>query len=158
MTREQFLQDISNTIKLVRVDLDLTQDRMAELLGISKKTLVQIEKGRNQVGWTVAVAFCALFRDHTLIKTYLDSDPLEMISMLAFEHYECPKQKTMGGKVWWNTIAECGGFRLQQNLLSKHYRILDDKDWRWCSSFDEDFMQKRLLELGSAKSDEGGQS
>lgn len=32
---------------------------------------------------------------------------------------------TMGGEVFWNDLAEFKGWRLQQNILSKHARILD---------------------------------
>lgn len=34
-------------IKLIRTEAGLTQDRTAEMIGISKKTLVQVEKGTN---------------------------------------------------------------------------------------------------------------
>lgn len=33
--------------------------------------------------------------------------------------------KTMGGEVFWNTIAEYNGWRLQQNMVTHHARILD---------------------------------
>lgn len=53
----------------------------------------------------------------------------------------------MGGKVWWREIEISGGFQLQQNLISKHFRILDNQDRRWCSSFNEEYMKKRLHKL-----------
>ena len=37
---------------------------------------------------------------------------------------------TMGGQVVWDTLAESGGWRLQQNELTKHCRILDPHDVR----------------------------
>ncbi|MGN1339889.1 MAG: hypothetical protein ACI4WS_06320 [Oscillospiraceae bacterium] len=37
---------------------------------------------------------------------------------------------TMGGEVWWNDLAECNGWRLQQNTLTQHARILDPDDVR----------------------------
>ena len=37
---------------------------------------------------------------------------------------------TMGGLVFWNNIAECKGYRLQQNMLTQHARILDPDDVR----------------------------
>ena len=37
---------------------------------------------------------------------------------------------TMGGHVFWNTIAERGGYKLQQNMFTSHARILDDDDVR----------------------------
>ena len=38
--------------------------------------------------------------------------------------------KTMGGEVFWNNIVECNGWRLQQNMITHHARILDDDDVR----------------------------
>jgi hypothetical protein len=36
----------------------------------------------------------------------------------------------MGGEVWWDNVAEHGGWKLQQNTLTKHARILDDQNVR----------------------------
>lgn len=40
-----------------------------------------------------------------------------------------------------------GSFRLQQNMISQHYRILDDQDYRWFSSFDKSEAVERFEEL-----------
>ncbi len=37
---------------------------------------------------------------------------------------------TMGGKVFWNTLIESNGYKLQQNKITGLCRILDDKDHR----------------------------
>ncbi len=37
---------------------------------------------------------------------------------------------TMGGKVFWNELAECDGWRLQKNMLTGHCRILNPDDIR----------------------------
>ena len=37
---------------------------------------------------------------------------------------------TMGGEVFWNNIAECNGWKLQQNMFTQHARILDDNNVR----------------------------
>ena len=37
---------------------------------------------------------------------------------------------TMGGQMVWDTLAEANGWRLQQNELTKHCRILDPDDVR----------------------------
>lgn len=37
---------------------------------------------------------------------------------------------TMGGKVFWTTFAEVNGWKLQQNMVTKHARILDSNDIR----------------------------
>ena len=37
---------------------------------------------------------------------------------------------TMGGQFLWNNIASGGGYRLQQNMITGHARILDSDDIR----------------------------
>ena len=38
--------------------------------------------------------------------------------------------KTMGGEIFWNTISEINGFKLQQNTITHYARILDDENRR----------------------------
>ena len=70
-----------------------------------------------------------------------------MIETIAHDGIDRPKDKSMGGKVWWKEINAKGNFRMQQNVISQHYRILDDKNYRWFSSFDEEETIIRLNEL-----------
>ncbi len=37
---------------------------------------------------------------------------------------------TLGGEVFWNDLAEYNGWRLQQNMFTKHARILDANNVR----------------------------
>lgn len=37
---------------------------------------------------------------------------------------------TMGGEVFWNTLANCNGWKLQQNMLTHHARIIDSNNVR----------------------------
>ena len=53
----------------------------------------------------------------------------------------------MGGRVWWKEIKIKGDYRLQQNIISQHYRILDGKNYRWYSSFEEEEAFIRFHEL-----------
>lgn len=77
-----------------------------------------------------------MFRDSEVLQSSLGDDPLVVIATLAHKNINNTKQKTLGGKVWWKQIKEKGNFRLQQNLISQHYRILDKQDYRWFNSFD----------------------
>ncbi|MCA1029587.1 helix-turn-helix domain-containing protein [Bacillus timonensis] len=151
MTKEEIIDLISQKIKLIRTEKGYTQDRMAEVLGLSKKTLVQIEKGRMTAGWSTAVTACALFRDSEILQASLGEDPLEIIETIAHDGLERPKEKTMGGKVWWRETQTQGRYRLQQNILSNHYRIIDDQDYRWFSTFEKSDALERLQELAKMK-------
>ena len=47
MTKEFFVSELDRQVKLVRTEYGFTQDVMAKILGLSKKTLVEIEKSRS---------------------------------------------------------------------------------------------------------------
>ena len=61
MTKNELIHTMNQQVKLVRTEYGFTQEVMAQTLGLSKKTLVEIEKGRSSLGWTGTVAFCTLF-------------------------------------------------------------------------------------------------
>ncbi|MCC3355746.1 helix-turn-helix domain-containing protein [Bacillus sp. REN16] len=147
MDKEQLTQTLSEKMKLIRIEKGYTQDKMAEILGISKKTLVQIEKGRIQAGWTCIVAVCALFRDSEIIQSILGEDPVDVIEIIGRNGIDRAKERTLGGKVWWKDLKKEGRFRLQQNMISQHYRILDDSNFRWYSSFEKEEAYNRLKEI-----------
>ncbi|KRE44990.1 helix-turn-helix transcriptional regulator [Paenibacillus sp. Soil522] len=144
MDKQQLIETLSGKLKLVRVEKGYTQDQMAEVLGVSKKTLVQIEKERMLAGWTNVVALCALFRDSQVIQSVLGGDPVEVIETIAHNGFVRSKDKTFGGKVWWKEEEKKGSFRIQLNMISHHYRIIDDDDFRWFSSFDR---EETLIQL-----------
>ncbi|MFB1081874.1 helix-turn-helix transcriptional regulator [Jeotgalibacillus sp. JSM ZJ347] len=151
MNKERVIHIVAEKMKLIRTENGYSQDRMAELLGISKKTLVQIEKGRSLPGWNTAVAVTALFHQSEVLQNSLGDEPLEVIRLVTFDHAEEPYNRTMGGKVWWKELRSAGGYTLQQNLISKHFRILDEKHFRWLSTFDEKEAYMRLEELADGK-------
>ncbi len=147
MNRDDFIKRIDEKLRLIRNEKEFTQDKMADIIGISKKTLVQIEKGRTSLGWTGAVAIATLFRDSEVLHMIFGGDPQDIILALAFENYEVRYENTMGGKVWWQDIKSKDNYRIQQNIISKHFRILDKEDRRISSSFDKNFILQRFGEL-----------
>ncbi len=147
MNRAEFIKKIDEKLKLIRNEYDFTQDKMAEILGLSKKTLVQIEKGRSSLGWNGAVTLCTIFRDSEVLQILFGGNPQSIILSLAFDHYEDRYEKTMGGKIWWIDVEIRNTYKIQQNIISKHYRILDKNERRISSSFDCEFIKKRLNEL-----------
>ena len=146
MTRTDFINKISEKLKLIRIESNYTQDNMAEILGLSKKTLVQIEKGRSTLGWASAVTLCTIFKDSEVLDMTFGGNPQDIILSLAFTDYES-NEKTMGGKVWWSTIECTDHYKIQQNIISRHFRILDDQDRRICSSFNDEYIRRRFREL-----------
>ncbi len=147
MNRDDFIKKLDKKIKLIRNEKGFTQDKMAEVIGISKKTLIQIEKGRASLRWAGAVAVGFLFKDSEILQMTFGGEPQDIILSLAFENYEGNYETTMGGRIWWRDFLVAGDYKIQQNIISNHYRILDKQDRRICSSFDITYMKKRLQEL-----------
>ena len=151
MKREDFVHEIDQQVKLVRTEYGFTQETMAKVLGLSKKTLVEIEKGRASLGWMGAVALCSLFSDSRVLSGLLGGEASDMIQALAFVHAKPVYPKTMGGKVWWRFVETCGAYKIQQNIISQHYRALDSEDGRVCSSFDLEEIRMCLKELEGSR-------
>lgn len=149
MEREDLIARCDQLLKLVRTEYALNQEKMAQILGLSKKTLVEIEKGRSSLGWTGSVAFCTLFGDSQVLQGAFGGPPGELLPELAFRGNDSPAQKARGG-VWWQTVRENEACLIQQNTISQHYRLLAKDGRRLASSFDiED-----LLPLFDASADQ----
>ena len=147
MTRDEIIIKVSEKLRLIRTEAGYTQDKMADIIGVSKKTLVQIEKGRVLANWSTVVSICALFRETETVQFLFGNEPLEVLETVAREGIDYRKKKTFGGRIWWRLIHKKNGYILQQNILSKHFRILDDQNYRIFSSFDEKKSKLRFKEL-----------
>ncbi|MBT2668782.1 hypothetical protein J7J00_25590 [Bacillus sp. ISL-4] len=69
-------------------------------------------------------------------------NPVDFVQLIVCKNGGTPKEKTMGG-IWWKEVEYRGDFRLQQNLISNHYRILDQYGYR----FNKEESLSRLNEL-----------
>lgn len=153
MTREEFIETCNRIEKLIRTEFKYSQEIMAYTLGLSKKTLVEIEKGRASLGWTASVALCTLFGDSEIIAANFGGSPQDLIQALAFTDQNRIFPKTMGGYVWWKDLRKVDGYRLQQNIVSKHYRILDSENRRLTSSFDQREIYSHFKQVSQSAAD-----
>lgn len=151
MERAEFISIMNHKIKLIRTEFDLTQEKMADAIGISKKTLVEIEKGRNSLSWTAAVATAVIFADSGILADAFGGETSDLVKVIALKGLDAktPLQQTMGGRVWWQDVKESKGYRIQQNVISRHFRILDAEDRRFFSTFDKKEAERKLAELTS---------
>ena len=149
MDKDEFVKRMSELLKPVRAEYSLNQEEMAMAIGISKKTLVETEKGRRQLGWTESAAMAFIFEQSTILQSAFGGDLCDMIHAIAFSDSKITYPQTMGGKVWWTTISDKNGYKIQQNIISKHYRLLNSRDQRLASSFDIGKIEACLkLQLG----------
>lgn len=147
MTKDQFILEMNQQVKLVRTEYGFTQETMAKALGLSKKTLVEIEKGRSSLGWMGSVAFVSIFSDSQILSRLLGGGAEDIVLALAFEDLKPTYPKTMGGKIWWRYVESVGPYKIQQNLISQHYRALDADNGRVYSSFDLETVRAYLEQL-----------
>ena len=49
---------------------------------------------------------------------------------------------TLGGQVFWDTLAEANGYKLQKNKLTSHCRILDPEDIRIAWGSEKELLEK----------------
>ena len=69
-----------------------------------------------------------------------------MVEALAFAEAEPQYPKTMGGRVWWREIWKEKWYRIQQNVVSGHFRLLDRENRRLMASFTLERVMERLKE------------
>ncbi|MDD4346880.1 MAG: transcriptional regulator [Desulfitobacteriaceae bacterium] len=135
MNREDFIKVMDQKTKLIRTEYGLTQDKMALILGISKKTLIEVEKDRKSLGWTGSVALASIFSDSSILQDTMGGELSDIIKAVAFKDIDVNYPQTLGGEIWWKVILEKDGYRIQQNIFSRHYRLLDQKKRRRYASF-----------------------
>ncbi len=131
------IEKVSNKLKLIRTEYGYTQDQMALYIGVSKKTLVQIEKERIVCNWSVAVAICTLFRKSHVLQNMMGGDPIEILELTVHPSLEQKIQIEKNANVWWETVDKDVRYRLEKNILSEYYRIVNKQDYRIFCSFDE---------------------
>ena len=146
MTKKEFAAALDGTLQAVRKEYGFTQEKMAAALGISKKTLVEIEKGRSSLGWTGAAALTAIFHESRILQESFGADIGALVEALAFAETKPQYPKTMGGKLWWREIMRKGTYRIQQNVISGHFRLLDGENQRLMASFTLERVWERLRE------------
>ena len=134
MDKNELIAEVSRCLKTVRAEYDFSQTQMASILGISKKSLVETEKKRRNLTWPECVAFVTLFSSSSILQNSFGGEMSDMMKAIAFNGIQPIYPKTLGGKIWWKNIREEKGYRLQQNIISSHYRILDSQDGRIISS------------------------
>lgn len=142
MDRDRFIQICNLNLKQVRIEFSFSQDKMAIILGISKKTLVEIEKGRSSLRWSGSVVLCSLFGKSRVLSDIFGEKLREIMSAIAFEGVEPEYPQATGGKILWKTVKESGKYVIEQNIITQHYRLLNSEGKRVASSLDlEDLIE-----------------
>lgn len=140
MTREAFIALCDRKEKLVRHEVGYSQQQMSTILGLSKKTLVQIEKWRASLGWQGAVTLCVLFRATREITLTFGPDVELLIRTLGDKPhaFEAP---FISPHAVWNPILKTGDRVIEQNSASQLYRLQENGE-TLAASFDLSDLRK----------------
>lgn len=144
LDRRLFIEICDVKLKLIRTEYSFSQEKMAQSLGISKKTLVEIEKGRSSLGWTGCVALTSIFYESEIVASSFGGNPIDIIRSLAFEGSEPPRHQVTSNKIWWQIIMKNEKYQIQQNIISQHYRLITTDGNRIASSFDIDDLTEQF--------------
>ncbi|MGP4071969.1 helix-turn-helix transcriptional regulator [Piscibacillus sp. B03] len=148
MNEQELVKILSSKIKLVRSEFNYNQDEMASILGVSKKTIVQIEKERQLASWSVVVTFASLFRDSTIIQQELgEEDVVYLLQTIARKNINLQNSQKWMNQSLWKVIDEKNGFILQRHVITKYYRIVDQLGYRVFSSFYKKSADKHFREF-----------
>lgn len=126
MDKQAFTETLQAKFKMVRTEAGYTQDSMSHTIGLSKKTLVQIEKERILPNWTTCISLCALFRNSEVLTNTFSGDPLELAQVISRGHGVYPNYESES--VYWEDIDSKNGFKLQFNKVNKVYRVINDEN------------------------------
>ncbi len=141
MTRESFIALCDRKEKLVRNELGYSQEKMSVLLGLSKKTLVEIEKWRSSLGWQGAVTLCTLFQNTREITLTFGSDiPALLRALTEDAAYLQPVESPYAA---WVPILELGDKTIEQNAASQLYRLQHNGE-TLASSFELAELRKKM--------------
>ncbi len=143
ITQLELRKKISNSMKLLCAEYGYSQQEMANSVGLSKKTLIQVEKERILLSWVATCAVCAVYHSSRQLLMELGEDPINIIETLAHDNLSIAADSGSRNYVFWDVVEERGGYTLAKNILTEHYKVTDADGKRYCSSFD----YKKIMEM-----------
>lgn len=62
VSRDALIAKLQKELIILRIKADLTQEELASVIGLSRQTYCQIEKGNSKMAWSVYLALLLFFR------------------------------------------------------------------------------------------------
>ena len=70
--KQELIEAFRNELPVLRAKARVSQEIVAEKIGISRQTYSSIETGKRDISWTTFLALVAFFKNNELTKTMLD--------------------------------------------------------------------------------------
>lgn len=71
--KQKLIEAFRNELPVLRAKARVSQEIVAEKIGISRQTYSGIETGKRDISWTTFLALVAFFQNNELTKTMLDN-------------------------------------------------------------------------------------
>lgn len=71
-TRDEIIANMVNNLPLLRMKSGFTQEKLAEMIGVSRQTLVAIENRKRPMSWNVFLACLLVFNQNDDTKKLLE--------------------------------------------------------------------------------------
>lgn len=71
-TKQELIEAFRNELPVLRAKARVSQEIVAEKIGISRQTYSGIETGKRDISWTTFLALVAFFQNNELTKAMLD--------------------------------------------------------------------------------------
>ena len=71
--KQKLIEEFRNELPVLRAKARVSQEIVAEKIGISRQTYSGIETGKRVISWTTFLALVAYFQNNELTKTMIDS-------------------------------------------------------------------------------------
>lgn len=62
VSRDVLIAKLQKELIILRIKADLTQEELASVIGLSRQTYCQIEKGNSKMAWSVYLALLLFFK------------------------------------------------------------------------------------------------
>ena len=93
--------DLKNRVRELRVRLDMRQSDLAREIGVTRQTILAIEKGRLNPSINIALKAARVLREPVDYVFYLDRSPKEpTVSAEGQDKKSKPTNATDGAKIW----------------------------------------------------------
>ena len=70
--KQELIEIFRNELPVLRAKARVSQEIVAEKIGISRETYSDIETGKRDISWTTFLALVAYFQNNELTKTMID--------------------------------------------------------------------------------------
>ena len=142
MSKRDFCKIIHQELHEIREEYNLSQMAFASMMGVSKKTYIQLEKKRIVLKWSEAVTVASIFNDSIAIKRHYGDDVISIIQLHTFDQSIVSMNGYQSNDAH-DIVMNSDDYSLIRIKVSNLFKIIDNFDKSLYASFSErDIIEK----------------